>query len=156
MNERHTRLVNDGRSPEVEGCLAEVLSLPVHPHPGAGHHLDLEDPALEQRGEVRGDEDGLAGNCQRRCRPCVPLGRGGSKVRWMGMRMVPRMMMRWMVRMRMASRCLKESESQAGGKNQEQLWPFPPTGNFGTKDTFVASPIPQLIFHWCTDGEDVW
>ena len=64
--------------------------------------------------------------------------------------------MRWMVRMRMASRCLKESESQAGGKNQEQLWPFPPTGNFGTKDTFVASPIPQLIFHWCTDEEDVW
>ena len=59
-------------------------------------------------------------------------------MRWMGMRMVPRMMMRWMVRMRMASRCLKESESQAGGKNQEQLWPFPPTGNFGTKDTFVA------------------
>ena len=52
-------------------------------------------------------------------------------------RMVRRM------RMRMASRWLKECESQACGK--KQLWPFPPTGNFGTKDTFIASPIPQLL-----------
>ena len=34
-----------------------------------------------------------------------------GEVRWVGR----------MVRMRIVSRCLKESESQAGGKNQEQL-----------------------------------
>ena len=43
--------------------------------------------------------------------------------------------------MRIVSRCLKESESQAGGKNQEQLWPFPPQRILGPRTLLLLCPF---------------
>ena len=67
------------------------------------------------------------------------------------MRMIVRSL-RWMVRIRMriASRCFEEGEREGWWQKAGAAllaFPFPPTENFGTKDTFVALPIPQLIFH---------
>ena len=106
---------NDGHSPEV-GCLAKVLPLPLHPDPGAAHH---QDPPIQR--VKHGERQGEASLGGRRCRPCVPVGGGGGKVRKMGT---------------IVSRCLKECERPACRKNQR--WPLP-RGNLGPRTLFLLS-----------------